>query len=225
VLDQAIGNILPAAVAVALSPIPIVAIVLVLDSTRARSSGPAFAIGWVAGLSVVSVLVVVVAGTISDPGSDEASGINWVMAGIGALFLVMAAQQWKKRPKPGQTTEMPGWMASMNAVSPMRALLMGAALSAVNPKNLALTLAASAAIATADLSDSDTALAIITFVAIGSATVVGAVVFYVAAPRKAERPLAAIREFMAENNATIMMVILLVLGVKILGDALAGVWS
>ncbi len=35
-LSQAIGDYLPAAVAVALSPIPIVAIVLVLHSPRAR---------------------------------------------------------------------------------------------------------------------------------------------------------------------------------------------
>jgi len=225
VLDQAIGEFLPAAVAVALSPIPIVAVVLVLDSERARGNGPAFAAGWVAGLSIVSVLVVVVAGSVSDPGSDAATGINWLMAAIGALFLVMAARQWTKRPNPGETPEMPAWMASINTVSPMKALLLGAALSGANPKNVALTFAASAAIANAGLDGADTAIAIATFVAIGSITVVGAVAFHLAAPRTAERPLGAIREFMAANNATIMMVILVLLGAKILGDALAGVWS
>ena len=82
-LNQAIGDLLPAAAAVALSPIPIVAVVLVLDSPRARVNGPAFAPGWVAGLAVVSVLVVLVAGEASDPDSDVAAGVNWVVAGIG----------------------------------------------------------------------------------------------------------------------------------------------
>ena len=42
---QTIGDFLPAAVAVALSPIPIVAVVLMLGTPRARSNGPAFALG------------------------------------------------------------------------------------------------------------------------------------------------------------------------------------
>jgi threonine/homoserine/homoserine lactone efflux protein len=182
-------------------------------------------LGWVGGLTIVSVLVVLIASGASDPGSDAATGISWFMAGIGLLFLVMAAQQWKKRPKRGEAPEMPSWVASVNSVSPGKALLLGMALSGANPKNLALTLAASAAIANAELGGADTALAIATFVAIGSITVVGAVAFYLAAPARAERPLATVKEFMADNNAIIMMVILVVLGVKILGDALAGVWA
>ena len=224
-LTQAIGEFLPAAIAVALSPIPIVGIVLVLDSKRARVNGPAFAAGWVAGLAAVSVVVVVVAGQASDPGSDTATGINWLMGGIGVAFLVMAAAQWKKRPKEGEAPKMPSWMASIASVSPPKALGLGAALSGANPKNLALTLAAAAAIANAGLDGTDTAVAIALFVAIGSATVVGAVLFYLATPTKAARPLAGIREFMSRNNATIMMVILLLLGAKLLGDAISGVWT
>jgi len=224
-LRQAIGEFLPAAIAVALSPIPIIGVVLVLDSARARRNGPAFAFGWVAGLATVSVLVVLAVGAASDPGSDAAAGVDWFMAGIGLVFLAMAAQQWTKRPKRGETPEMPRWMASIGSISSTKALLLGATLSAANPKNLALTLAASAAIANAQLGTADTAIAIVIFVAIGSITVVGAVGFYLVSPARATKPLAAVRQFMADNNATIMMVILLILGAKLLGDALAGVWN
>lgn len=76
-LDQAIGDLLPAAVAVALSPIPIVAVVLVLASPHARSAGPAFAAGWVCGLAVVSVVVVTVvgAGAVDEEATD--AGVSW----------------------------------------------------------------------------------------------------------------------------------------------------
>jgi threonine/homoserine/homoserine lactone efflux protein len=225
VVGSAIGELLPAAVAVALSPIPIVAIVLVLDGPRARRSGPAFAAGWIVGLTVVSVVVVLVTGAVSDPGNDAARGVNWLMAAIGVAFLVMAAGQWRKRPKRGETPQLPSWMASINSVEPVKAALLGVALSGANPKNLALTFAASAAIANAQLDGRDTALAILAFVVVGSITVVGAVAFYLAAPAQASRPLTAVKEFMADNNATIMMVILVLLGAKLLGDALAGVWS
>jgi hypothetical protein len=225
VLRQAIGDLLPVAFAVALSPIPIVAVVLVLDTAKARVNGPAFAVGWVAGLSLVSILIVLVAGDASEPESGVAVGVNWFMAGIGVLFLLLAAGQWKKRPKGGETPEPPQWMATIGSISWTKAVLLGLALSGANPKNLALTFAGSASIAEAGLDGPDTAVAVATFVVIGSVSVVGAVVFYLVAPGRAQRPLAAVKQFMSANNATIMMVILLLLGAKILGDAVGGAWA
>jgi threonine/homoserine/homoserine lactone efflux protein len=221
VLTGVIGDLLPAAAAVALSPIPIVAIVLVLGSPNARTAGPAFALGWMVGLGVVGVTATLLASG-TEPGSSADMGIRWGLAAIGALFLVMAARQWRKRPEPGEEPAMPAWMSTVGSVSWPRALVLGLALSAANPKNLALTLAASASIAQAGLSTGESLLADAVFVAIGSITVVGAVVFAVVAPRAASGPLEAVRRFMSHNNSTIMMVLLLILGLKILGDAIGG---
>jgi threonine/homoserine/homoserine lactone efflux protein len=146
------------------------------------------------------------------------------MAAIGLLFLVMAARQWHKRPKAGEAAEMPAWMATVDAIAPGRAFVLGAALSGANPKNLALTLAASGSIAQAGLDAAQETVAVATFVVIGSLTVAGAVIAYLVVPRRAQRPLDAIRTFMSAHNAPIMMVILLILGAKILGDALSGLW-
>ncbi|WP_426571541.1 GAP family protein [Aquihabitans sp. McL0605] len=223
-LIQAIGQLLPAAVAVALSPIPIIAIVLMLGTPKARTNGPAFAVGWVAGLVVVMAVVLVVAGG-SDTSSTASDTVNWFQVAVGVLFLVMAAKQWRGRPKKGEVAEMPSWMATVDKIEPGKALLLGAALSAANPKNLALTASAAAAIAQAGLSDGDTVLAALAFVIIGSITVAGSVVFYLVDTDKASVALASVKDFMTEHNAVIMMVILLLLGVKILGQGLGGVAS
>jgi len=45
VIGGAIGQILPLAVGVALSPVPIIAVALMLMSQRARLNGPLFVIG------------------------------------------------------------------------------------------------------------------------------------------------------------------------------------
>jgi threonine/homoserine/homoserine lactone efflux protein len=222
VTSQAIGQLLPVAAAVALSPIPVVAIILVLDSARGRVNGPAFAAGWLIGLTGVSVVVVALTGGASDPDSATATGVQWGKAALGVLLLVMAARQWRKRPGPGEEATMPPWMASLADLSPVKALGLGLAVSAANPKNLMLTAAAAATIAQAGLSTADEALAIAVFVALGSVTVVGAVIVHQVGGRRAEAPLAAVRRFMAANNATIMMVVLLLLGLKVLGDALGG---
>lgn len=221
-LGDAIGDLLPAALAVALSPIPIVAVVLVLSAPRARTAGPAFAAGWVVGLVAVSVAVLVlVAPGAGDPGED--AGVGWLKVAVGLLFLAMAAKQWRKRPRDGAAPEAPAWMATVDDAAPARAALLGLALSAANPKNLALTLTAAASIADAGLDAGDEAIATAAFVVVGSLSVGGAVLFQLVAGHRAARPLAAVKRFMSDNNATIMMVVLLLLGAKLLGDGLGGV--
>ena len=224
-LSEAIGDLLIAAAAVALSPIPVVAVVVMLDSPRARLAGIGFAAGWVVGLSAVAVVVVVALGDRDDPDSAAATGVDWLDVAIGLLFLVLAGIQWKRRPGPGRPAEAPRWMAQVDTMTTGRAAAFGLLLSAANPKNLALTLAASASIAEAGLDRLDTAIAIAVFVALGSVTVAGSVLFYLVSPATAERPLSVVKQFMADNNATIMMVILLLLGAKLLGNGLGGVWS
>src|SRR5690606_36641488 len=98
------------------------AVVLMLASDRARSNGLTFALGWVAGLALVSVVVLVVAGGSSEPDSTASTGVNGVKVAIGVLFLVMAMRQWRKRPKHGEEPEMPAWMATVQIVTPVKAL-------------------------------------------------------------------------------------------------------
>ena len=168
----------------------------------------------------MNVIVVLVLGAGSDPDNDD-PGISWFKVAIGILFLVMAANQWKKQPKDGHEPETPKSMATIDTATPPKAAVLGAALSGANPKNLALTLAAAASIAEAGLDQADEAIAIAVFVALGSVTVAGAVLVYLVDARRAARPLDAIKRFMSDNNAVIMMVVLLVLGTKLLGDGLA----
>jgi threonine/homoserine/homoserine lactone efflux protein len=222
-LTQAIGDLLPAAVGVALSPVPIIAVILMLGTPKARSNGPAFAAGWVAGLVIVSVAVLTLASGADDADSATATGVNWGTLLLGLLFLVMAAMQWRKRPKPGEDAEMPKWMAAIDSFGAGKSLGFGVVLSGINPKNLALTAAAAASIAKAGLSGTDSAIAVAVFVVIASITVAGPVLFYFIASDKADGPLASIKEFMSAHNAVIMMVVLLVLGAKLIGSGLAGV--
>jgi threonine/homoserine/homoserine lactone efflux protein len=220
VLSDTIGELLPLALAVALSPPPVIAVVVILGTSRARRTGPAFALGWVAGLVVVSLLVVTVLDTTADADDDD-PGLGWLKVAIAILFLVLARKQWKKRPEAGEPVEMPKWMQTISAATPLRATLYGAALSGANPKNLALTLAAAASIAEAGLDPADQVIAVTVFIAIGSAAVGGPVLLHVVHAERAAHPLAAVKQFMTDNNAVIMMVILLLLGANLLGEGVA----
>jgi hypothetical protein len=56
-MGQAVGQVLSFGVGVALSPVPIIAVVLMLATPRGRVNGPAFLAGWVVGLTVVGTVV------------------------------------------------------------------------------------------------------------------------------------------------------------------------
>ncbi len=120
---------------------------------------------------------------------------------------------------------MPKWMATIDSFTAPKSVGLGAILSGANPKNLALTAAAAASIAQAGTSGGQSAIAVAVFVVIGSITVVGPVLFYLVASAKAAGPLASVKEFMSDHNAVIMMVVLLVLGAKILGQGVGALGS
>ncbi len=224
-MGQAIGGLLPSAIGVALSPVPIIAVILMLGTPRARTNGPLFAAGWILGLVVVSVVVLLAASGAHNPNSGSSTAVNTITLVIGLLLLFMAFKQWQSRPEPGTEPPVPKWTQAIDRFGRGRSFVLGAGLSGANPKNLALTVAAAASIAQAGLSAGGATVAIFVFVVIGSVTVAGPVVLYLAAGERAAAPLAKIKQFMAEHNAVIMMVVLLVLGAKLIGNAIGGLSS
>ena len=111
-MGQAIGGSLPLAVGIALSPIPIIAVVLMLTSRRARVNGPAFVLGWLAGLAIVGAIALAVAGAggASKSGSP-ATWVSWVKIVLGVLLLLVAAREFRSRPRGDAEPQMPKWMA------------------------------------------------------------------------------------------------------------------
>ncbi len=221
---DAIGGLLPSAVGVALSPVPIIAMILMLATPGGRGNGFAFAAGWVLGLLVVSIGVLLLAGS-ADTSSGASTTVSWVKLVLGALFLVLAVRQWRTRPEPGSEASLPAWMQTIDTFGAGRSLGLGALLSGVNPKNLALGIASGASIAQAGLSAGGNAVAVVVYVLIGSVTVLGPVLLTVVAPRRATTTLAHLKAFMAQHNAAIMTVLFLVLGAKLVGDGLSGLVS
>lgn len=130
------------ALGVALSPVPIIAVILMLGTPKARSDGPMFAIGWVLGLLAVSIVVLLVAYGASNSDSTSSNSVDTLQLVLGLLFLVMAAKQWSNRPKKCEAAVMPKWMATIDSFTEGKSFGLGLLLSGANPKNLALTLAA-----------------------------------------------------------------------------------
>jgi threonine/homoserine/homoserine lactone efflux protein len=225
-MGQAIGDVLPLAIGVAISPVPIIAIILMLGTPRARSTGPAFAIGWLAGLTVAGTIMLVVAsGDAASSSGEPATWVSLLQLAIGLVFVLLAVQQWRGRPRPGQEAAMPKWMQAIDSFTAGKAFGIGVLLSGLNPKNLALTIAAATAIAQAAISDGQAAVALALFILIGSVTILAPLGIYFALGDEAKRILDGMKTWMAAHNAAIMTVLLLVLGAKLTGEGIGGLSS
>jgi len=172
-LGSAIGNILPLSLGVAISPIPIIAVILMLLSSKARTNGPAFLVGWVAGLVVVSIAVTALAGDagLGSGGGGSTAG-SLIKLLIGLLLIGLGVREFRKRPRPGEQPSLPGWMRAIDSFTPVKALGIAFLLSAVNPKNLSLTVAAAVTIAQQGLSTASAAFVLALFVVLAGLSIV-----------------------------------------------------
>jgi threonine/homoserine/homoserine lactone efflux protein len=220
---DAIGQVLSYGVGVSLSPVPIIGVVLMLGTPRARVNGPAFIAGWVLGLTVVVTIVLLAAsGAKASQNSAPADWVNWLELTLGVLLLLVALKQWRGRPTAGENAALPKWMQAINTFKSGRAAGLGVLLSAANPKNLLLAVGAAAAIAQTGAPTGDQALALAAFVLIGTAGPGVPVALYVAMGDRSKQTLDHLKAWMGAHNAAIMAVLCLVLGAKLVGDAISG---
>jgi Sap-like sulfolipid-1-addressing protein len=222
-MGAAIGQSLSLAVGVALSPVPIIAVILMLVTPRAKSNGPAFIIGWLLGLAVVGTIVLAVAAPAdASEGGQPATWVNVLKLVLGLLMLLVAAKQWRGRPHGDDEPPAPKWMGAIEHFTPPKALGAGAALAGANPKNLLLAIAAAAAIAQTGIPGGEQAIAYAVFAVVGTIGVAAPVVIYFALGDRSGPLLGRLKGWMAAHNGVIMAVLLLVIGAKLVGDAIAG---
>jgi threonine/homoserine/homoserine lactone efflux protein len=222
-MSDAIGQMLPSAVGVAISPFPIVAVVLMLVTARGRVNGPAFLLGWVSGLALVgAVLFSVTSGVAAREPGTPAPWVSVVVLVVGVLLLLVALQQWRGRPHEGDEVQTPPWMAALDTCSPVKAAGAGVVLSALNPKNLLLTVAGAAALAQMGRSPGQQVVAYGAFILLATSGVGAPVVLYFALGDHARARLDLLKHWMARNSAVILAVLLLLIGLKLIGEGIAG---
>jgi Sap, sulfolipid-1-addressing protein len=182
-----------------------------------------FVAGWLAGLAVVGAIVLAISG--QGGASQSGSPATWVKIVLGVLLLLVAARQFRSRPHGGEEPEMPKWMTTIGKTSPPAAFGLAAALSGANPKNLLLAVGGAAAIAQTGISGGQQALAYLVFAVIGTLGVGIPVVLYFALGDRSAKLLTQLKDLMSEHNAVITTVLCLIIGVKLIGDAIAGLTS
>ncbi|MBT2494491.1 MULTISPECIES: GAP family protein [Microbacterium] len=220
-MGTVIGDMLPLALGVAISPIPIIAAILMLLSPRARVTSVGFLLGWLVGIVVAVTVFTLLSSILPEDDPDISHPIRGVVQLVlGLLLFLLAFGQWRKRPKAGEEAALPKWMKAIDTITFPVALGLGFLLSAVNPKNLIMAAGAGTDIGAAALPAGSVVLVIVIYTLIAASTVLVPVVGYLFAADRLRGPLDALRGWLAKENTVIMAVLLLVIGVSMIGKGI-----
>lgn len=210
------------AAGVALSPLPIIAVILLLTRPDGRAAGWWFVMGWALALTLLGTAVLALADEAH--ASESGAPASWVgvlQLALAGLLMWVAGAQWRGRPRGDEDPESPSWMRRVETFTPVQAAGAAALFAAVKPKNLLLTIAAGTAIAETGTGAGQQAGALAVFVLLATAGLLTPVAIQLLAGESAERILARLRDWMVRENSTIVAIICLVIAVKLLGDGIS----
>lgn len=220
-LWSALGETLPQAAAIALSPIPIVLAIVFVTSARGRTNGPAFAVGWTLAIAAITAGSYALA-TVSQAASPSESETRGSLAQLmlGLVLAALAVRAWRKRPRQGERAPEPEILAKVETMSAGRAFVLGV-VAAANPKTVPLAISSGASMAQTIASGAHGHVAVALF-ALGASSTVALVLFaQLAGGDPARQSLEGIKARLLAHRSAISIVLLIVLATKMLGAGLA----
>lgn len=219
-----LAELLTIGVGIAISPLSIVAVILMATAGKARTNGTAFLIGsYVFAVAFVGALVFLGRST----GSDEVDSgshltIDVMEIVLGMVLLGLAVVQWRCRAATGT----PKWMSALDGMSLGGAFIVGVLISGpLSPKDLPLLVAAGGRISQAALPAHEVVAVVLIFGLFGITAVAIPWLVSIISPSKVEARLAGLRDWLVANHSAIMTILFLILGVKLIGSGVADLVS
>ena len=184
-MGAATAVVLPFAIACNLSPLALIALILLLFSARAESNVLLFLAAWAITLALGVGIVAMCSGVLGHAQGASAGAIDAAVTYfrllLGAVLLVLGLRrvgQRLQRIRAGiaQEANVPRWMTGIDSFTPLRVCGVTVLLACLG--NLPWILAAGLGIARAKMSLGQSLLTIAVFVVIGSIAVGAIILFY-----------------------------------------------
>lgn len=208
--------------AVAISPLPIIAAILLVLSPKARGNSLAFLLGWILGILVPALTFALLSSALPQRDADApphpVEGVAEIV--LGAFVLWLAVRQWQLRPRHGQAPPVPKWMQNIDAITVAGALGLGLVLVVVNPKNIVMSAKAGTEVGLLAIPTVDTVIALVVFALIAASSVLLPVIGYLVAADRFREPLKRARTWLLQENPAIMAVLLLTMGVSFISSGI-----
>ena len=218
---QAVGQLVPIAVALAVSSVPIIVMIMILLSPRRNASALPFLLGWVIGIALVIFLSTLGANALPEARrrvQDTLAAVLKIVMGTVLICGAAISFLWRSR---SQTAGVPSWLRSVDSFGPLSSFAVAVALN-FRPKGLVLGVTAGLILSGASLPPWETAVGIAIYTVLAASTVVVPIIATLLTPNRVEPRLVAAQAWLMKNGGIVAALMLFMIGVVILGDGLAG---
>lgn len=206
-------ELIPLGLVIALSPLTIIPAVLVLQCPRPVPTGLSFLFGWLAGLTALTAVFLGASNFLGGVGEHPPSWASWLRIVVGSALIVLGIRRWVRRR---QSEHMPGWMTRMSTLTPVKAGTTAAVLTVANPKVLFICAAAGLAVGSAGIDSPAVWGAVAWFVGVAGCSVILPIVGFTLSRGRLDDPLDRLRAWMERQHATLIAVILVLIGLLVL---------
>ena len=218
-MELELGSLLPIAIAMALSTVPITATLVILLSPRRRQSSIPFLAGWM--LSIGLVVLAAASGTFALRRSlrgEQLTAIAITGIVLGGVLVISAMVAWRRSGHAAPTRK--SWLDSLGSVGPLAAFGIGLAMG-FRPKALLLGAAAGLGLASNSLTQTKDAIAVGCYIVISASTVAVPVIWTLVAPDRMEPRLVKWRGWLDRHGELLTAVITMIIGVVVIGAGIA----
>jgi hypothetical protein len=199
-LDQ----IIPLALTIALSPIPIVGMLLMLLSERGYRSGMAFTLGWIVGIAFSATALSLLVSLLPLPSGEGPRRIfNVVPVVLGVGLILVAIRGRRKSRQSDDGAMVPRWLSAFDNLTARRAAIFGFVYAAFRPKNLAVAIAAGVVILREDRGRASVIASLVVFIVIAASTMLAPVVLFLAGGTAGRAFLVRVRQAIVANISAI----------------------
>jgi Sap, sulfolipid-1-addressing protein len=217
---EAIGQLLPIAIAAAVSSIPITATILILVSDRRDEAALPYVLGLVLGATVFLTLATIAAQALPDGRGRQQDTVVGVLEIVIGVALVLSGLAALLRQRSAGERHLPGWMSRLDTLRAGPAFGLGLALN-VRPKALLLVAAAGLVLRRASLRLEGTALAMAVFTVVATSTVVAPVVLTLLSPDRMSPRLVRARTWLGAYGPVVTALVVVLVGAIVLGTGIA----
>lgn len=214
-----IGQVLPLALALALSSVPIASALTLLLRNPRRSAAGAFAVGYTAGMAG---LVGLLASFLPVPlGGDVSLGVHGLLEiALGVAVVVLGIVTARRPAGAGRLgAGLHRLTGALGGLGPVLALLLGITLD-LRPKSVLVAGTIGVVIAGATPTGGEVLVATTIATALGASTVIVPVVVGVVRRGRARAWLEAFDHWITRNGRTVTVVVLFVIGAVVIGNGL-----
>jgi threonine/homoserine/homoserine lactone efflux protein len=203
-------------IAVALSPLPLTAFLVVLPSKRGVMKGAAFVFGWLVSLAIVVTATVLATGNNPPkPSTAPSLAALAVKVALGVVLVGIAVRHLRARTRPKPPKKPPKWQQHVDNMSPWFALGLAPTL-----QPWVLIGAGAAIVVEAKLSSWASFLALFLYCVLASGSYLATEIYAVVRPAQSQALLARARSWIDTHTDQVIILGSLAIGLWLMADSI-----